>query len=161
MGKVLTCASGQKCEPLRNVSVLEVMKKSSCCWWNRLVPDLICRSELTEMTIAHRLVIQHMPALNIITFWRQLLVHIYFWDCHLSTVQSSKWLCLKLWAHVWNNLGSCKQFTPYVFILTLPLTFGRITGFLLKIFSQFVKFCLCSCNTQLHIPAGKLIPLLH
>lgn len=35
----------------------------------------------TDMTIARRgLVIRHMPALNVIMFWRRLLLHIYFSD---------------------------------------------------------------------------------
>lgn len=59
----------------------------------------------TDMTIARRgLVIQHMPALNVITFWRRLLVHIYFSDGPFARPEVARRRAKPL-EHVGKNLG--------------------------------------------------------
>lgn len=73
-----------------------------------------------------KLVIQHLPALNIITFPRWLLVHIYF---------CNKWWISELWEHVGNELGQL----PAILYLCLyphfaPDFVGGITDFLSKTF---------------------------
>lgn len=59
----------------------------------------------TDMTIVRRgLVIRHMPALNVIMFWRRLLVHIYFSDGPFARSEVARQRAKPL-EHVGKNLG--------------------------------------------------------
>lgn len=89
-----------------------------------------------------QLVIQHMSALNKIAFCRWLLVCVYFWNGHLSTVQRKKQLNTR--AH-WEPFRSVASNSLFMSLSSTCLhIFCRGGGggggscFLLKIFSQFV-----------------------
>lgn len=115
----------------------------------------------TDMTIARRgPVIRHMPALNVIMFWRRLLVHICFSDGPFARSQVARRRAKPL-EHVGKNLGQFWVIHSLHLHPQLARDFGgRITDFLPKIFSNFANYCLCSCSTRLRIPAGGLVSRL-
>lgn len=90
---------------------------------------------------------QHMPAFNIITFGRQLLVHIYIWKSHLSKVQSTKIAVFKTVCAHWKLFQSQGggSVASNLVCVTSCLPYPWFLGELL---ASLTKYFLCFLNTK-------------